>query len=62
MNEPIGTPPDANLPVEPARKSNQGMIIGIVAVVVVCCCAVAAILVTYYWLGDAILRWLGLQP
>jgi hypothetical protein len=50
MNEPLGTPapdmPDLP-PVEP-RKSNQGLIIGIVVAVVLCCCCVA---IAGLWFG-----------
>ena len=61
MNEPMGTPAPELPPAEP-RKSNQGLIIGIVvAVVLLCCCLPLTLYVFYQYLGDPIMRALGLQ-
>jgi hypothetical protein len=52
MNEPIGTP----LPEAP-KKSNTGLIIGIVVAVVLCCCCVVAVVAWQF--GDQILQATG---
>ncbi len=52
MNEPAGTP----MPEAP-KKSNTGLIIGIVAAVVLCCCCI--FLVVAYQFGDQIMQALG---
>jgi hypothetical protein len=65
MSEPMGTPPAPNMfdtPAGPPRKSNQGLIIGIVAaVLVLCCCLPLTLWIFYQYLGDPLMRWLGLQ-
>lgn len=53
MNETIQSPiPDA------PKKSNTGLIIGIVVAVVLCCCCVLAIAGWYF--GDTLLYQLGI--
>ena len=43
-------------PEEP-KKSNTGLIIGVVTVVVLCCCCIAAVALWQY--GDALMQALG---
>ena len=49
----------SEVPVTPSepKKSNTGLIIGIVVAVVLCCCCAAVVAV--YQLGDPILQALG---
>lgn len=55
MNDPMGTPM-----MDAPKKSNQGMIIGIVvAVLVLCCCCPVTLYVFYQYLGDPIIKALG---
>jgi hypothetical protein len=58
MNEPVGTPLPEPMPEAP-RKSNQGLIIGIVVAVVLCCCCL--VLVGGWFFGDQILQSLNMQ-
>jgi hypothetical protein len=47
----------SDMPVTPSdgpKKSNQGLIIGIVVVVVLCCCCVGAVALWYS--GDSIVQ------
>jgi hypothetical protein len=51
MNEMPGTP-------EAPKKSNTGLIIGVVVVVLLCCCCITAVVGWQY--GDTIMQSLGL--
>jgi len=51
MNEPIETP----MPEAP-KKSNTGLIIGIVVAVVLCCCCIIGGIVLYQYLGDPLME------
>lgn len=54
----------SEMPVTPSpeepKKSNTGLIIGIVAAVLLCCCCPITMFVMYQYLGDPIMQALGL--
>ena len=56
MNDPMGNPT-----YEAPKKNNTPMIIGIVvAILVLCCCCPITLYVSYQYLGDPIMKALGL--
>ena len=44
-------------PVEaPGKRSNTGLLIGILAILVICCVCVIFPLIFYFWLGDLLIN------
>jgi flagellar basal body-associated protein FliL len=55
MSEDFGTP---LTPMEEPKKSNTTLIIVIVVLAILLCCC-ACVLLSYFYLGDMFLQWLG---
>jgi len=40
----------------PTRRSNTGLLIGLIAILVLCCVCVVFPLIFYFWLGDLLIE------